>query len=51
MEASWKKNIKRNQVSICFDTFESNCNTDEHAADKQAGLADDAVAITLKCVR
>ena len=43
-------NILRNQLSICFDTFESNCNTDEQAADQQAGLAV-AVAITLKFIR
>ena len=50
MEARWKRiNIQRNQLSICFDTFESNCNTDEQAGDIQAGLAV-AVAITLKCI-
>ena len=47
METRWKRiNIQRNRVSLCFDTFESNCNTDEQAADKQAGLTV-AVAITL----
>ena len=33
MEAPWKIiNIQRNQLSICLDTFESNCNTEEQAA-------------------
>ena len=51
MEARWKTiNIQRNQPSICFDTFESNCNTDEQAADKQARLAV-AVGIALKFIR
>ena len=51
MEAPGKRiNIQRNQLSNCVETFESNCNTDEQAADQQAGLAV-AVAITLKCIR
>ena len=49
-ETRWKRiHIEKNQLSICFDTLKSNCNTDEQAADKQAGLAV-VVAITLKFI-
>ena len=49
MDARWKGiNIQRNQT--CFGTFESNCNTEEQTADKQASLAV-TVAITLKLIR
>ena len=42
LKQRWKRiNIQRNQLLICFDTFKSNCNTDE-----QAGLAVAVAIIT-----